>query len=66
MQKCAMELNGQTLIFNSKKELFKYLNDNYNFKLYRQLEQRMFNEGVIYYTNNPNKSYMNGLRLYYI
>lgn len=65
-KKCAMELNGQKIIFNSKKELFKYLNDNYNFNLYRQLEQKMFNKGMVYYTNDPKKSYMNGLRVYYI
>lgn len=65
-KRCAMELNGETKEFNSKKELFKYLKEEHNLSLSRKTEQELFNENKEYKCYTNRKSYMNGMRLYYI
>ena len=65
-KKCAMEFNGEIKEFDSKKELFKYLKENYNITFSRAVEQDMFNNGTEYRSYTKKKSYMNGLKLYYI
>lgn len=63
-KKCVMELNGEVKTFNSKKELFKYLKDECDLSLSRKTEQRLFNECIEY--QSYKKSYMNGMKLYYV
>ena len=63
-KRCAMELNGEIKTFDSKKELFKYLKDECNLSLDRKTEQKLFNEGIVY--QSDRKSYMNGMKLYYV
>lgn len=64
-KKCILEFNGEKTSFNSKKELFKYLNDKYNIQLSRKTEQYLFNTGNQYKAFHKSKSYMDGMRLYY-
>lgn len=65
-KRCALEFDGKVVEFDSKKELFRYLKDEYNFTISRKQEQYLFNSNVEYKSFSKKKSYMDGMKIYYL
>ena len=65
-KRCGMEFRGETIEFDSRRELEEYLKREYGLSIGRDRLTQYLITGKPYESFFKRKSYMNGMKVYYI